>query len=568
MTDLSQALAQLERTLGDVRFRMGGEERDELSARRDRLRWEISNLRARLDALDAPLLAVFSGGTGAGKSTLINTLTDAVVTTATAKRPTTHSPTLIAHPDDVERLGPDRLLGAFHWAPAASTDPEARQAAPVLRVATSERLPGGLALVDTPDVDSLVVEHGPLADQLLDAADLWVWVVTGQTYADEAGMAYLRRAARRDTALIVVLNQVHPDDAREIREDLLDKLAREGLQRPELHVVPRTRVADQRLPAAEVADFTTRLWSAAAPDQRSELRRRTIDGAVADLPHELEALVAGIRSDLEAAATLTDAAEAAYAAVSPQLDGRLEGGLQIRTEVLQRWRDLLGSGRVLERVESVSARVRGVARDLLASAPNGEPAEAREVQAEVTTALTDTVVELLDGAALDAAHAWEHHPEGHRLLLERPELRRASDSTRQDVEAEIAGWQSRLRDLVATTGARRRMRSRWVASGANAAIITSLLAVFASTGGLTGAEALLAGGGGAASHALLAKLLGSKNLAWLMEEISDDLHARVSALADVQAARYRAAVDTVSPDPELLERLREELDRVATAGRA
>ena len=61
----------------------------------------------RLEALDAPLLAVVGGSTGAGKSTLVNSLVGQNVTRSGVLRPTTRSPVLVHHPAD-ERWFTDR----------------------------------------------------------------------------------------------------------------------------------------------------------------------------------------------------------------------------------------------------------------------------------------------------------------------------------------------------------------------------------------------------------------------------------------------------------------------------
>ena len=64
----------------------------------------------RLMTVDAPLLAVVGGSTGAGKSTLVNSLVGRRVTQPGVLRPTTRSPVLVHHPEDAQWFGQDRLL--------------------------------------------------------------------------------------------------------------------------------------------------------------------------------------------------------------------------------------------------------------------------------------------------------------------------------------------------------------------------------------------------------------------------------------------------------------------------
>jgi hypothetical protein len=55
----------------------------------------------RLRQMDAPLLMVVGSSTGAGKSTLVNSLVGAIVSQAGVLRPTTRAPVLVCHPGDV-----------------------------------------------------------------------------------------------------------------------------------------------------------------------------------------------------------------------------------------------------------------------------------------------------------------------------------------------------------------------------------------------------------------------------------------------------------------------------------
>ena len=126
----------------------------------------------RIVTLEAPLLAVVGGSTGAGKSTLVNSLVGAVVTEAGVLRPTTRSPVLVHNPADADWFGADRLLPELERIHHPTHDPHALQLVPV------DVVPQGLAILDAPDVDSVEESNRLLAAQLLAAADLWLFVTS------------------------------------------------------------------------------------------------------------------------------------------------------------------------------------------------------------------------------------------------------------------------------------------------------------------------------------------------------------------------------------------------------
>ena len=103
----------------------------------------------RLIQIDAPLLTVVGGSTGAGKSTLVNSIVGETVTEAGVLRPTTRSPVLVHHPADAEWFDEARILPDFERTSRASADPGA------LQLVSSPRVPEGLAILDAPDVDSV-----------------------------------------------------------------------------------------------------------------------------------------------------------------------------------------------------------------------------------------------------------------------------------------------------------------------------------------------------------------------------------------------------------------------------
>jgi len=86
-----------------------------------------------------------------------------------------------------------------------------------------------------------------------------------------------------------------------------------------------------------------------------------------------------------------------------------------------------------------------------------------------------------------------------------------------------------------------------------------IVLVFAHTGGLTGAEAAVAGGAGAVGHTLLEALLGDQAIRSLAAKGRDALERRVAALYEREAARYETELATFDVD----ERSPAELRRLA-----
>ena len=113
----------------------------------------------RLRTIEAPLLAVVGGSTGAGKSTLVNSLIGRVVTRPGVIRPTTKSPVLVHHPDDARWFTDDRILPGLIRSTVSSSDNRS------LQLVSESSIPRGLAILDAPDIDSVVTENRRLAAQ-------------------------------------------------------------------------------------------------------------------------------------------------------------------------------------------------------------------------------------------------------------------------------------------------------------------------------------------------------------------------------------------------------------------
>src|SRR5215207_10282416 len=150
-TDLPTALRELGAALrsAELTLAVSGRERAE-AARRELVDQVEDYLLPRLEQMDAPLLMVVGGSTGAGKSTLVNSLVGDDVSPSGVLRPTTRSPVLVCHPDDVGWFEDDRILPGMSRTTGRPAGPGGLELAP------TTGLPQGVALLDSPDIDSVV----------------------------------------------------------------------------------------------------------------------------------------------------------------------------------------------------------------------------------------------------------------------------------------------------------------------------------------------------------------------------------------------------------------------------
>jgi len=148
----------------------------------------------RLMTIDAPLLAVVGGSTGAGKSTLVNSLVGRRVTEPGVLRPTTRSPVLVHHPDDATWFGQDRLLPDLERVAHATTEPSA------LQLVASDTMPAGLAwFAEHQPVTSIVDTMRALFARRPVGDSIWLalaWLVGILVIGYVAAIARYRRRTR------------------------------------------------------------------------------------------------------------------------------------------------------------------------------------------------------------------------------------------------------------------------------------------------------------------------------------------------------------------------------------
>lgn len=505
----------------------------------------------RLRDVDAPVLAVVGGSTGAGKSTLVNTLVGHVVSRSGVLRPTTRSPILIHHPQDTRWFDSPRVLGRLARVRGGTPTGHTQ-----IQVVEADSLPTDLALIDAPDIDSVVDANRELASDLLDAADLWIFVTTAARYADAVPWAFLRRARQRGVGIGLVLNRVPPGAADDVRAHLAEMLAGEGLGDAPLFVVDEQPLTGEGLvPGAAIAALRGWLDHLVADQaSRIELIRTTLVGTVDELARRVETVAANVDHQVAMRAWLDERVTDSFHAASQRLTAEVADGSVMRGEVLARWHDLVGTGELLRQLQSRIGRL----RDKIGSMITGRSTASDEFSGAVSSGVETLVSEQVAQAIDDVVSTWRSVPAGQRLLAEdrHGELVRPSADLGQRVERMVREWQADLVERLKEEGAGKRTAARAMSYGVNGVALVTMVGVFAATGGLTGTEVAIAGGSSAVSQKLLEAMFGDQAVRAMAANARTDLERRVAVLLDSEAAKFRTTLAAVDVDPETGGKLR------------
>ena len=495
-------------------------------------------VRPRVADLDAPLLVLLLGPTGAGKSSLLNTIAGAEVSQTGVLRPTTRDAVLYASEADAQRILSAGRLGVI--------------AKDRLKLAAAPTGSDGVAVIDAPDIDSVERDNRELADVLVEVSDLCVFVTTATRYADLVPWQVLSRVVERGLPLVVVLNRA-PADAEDRAAVAGDakRLFGEGGTPLDLIVIDEGDLDPgvsglSRDKAGRLLDRIGRL--AAEADERRAVATQALAGALKGLAP----LTHAIADDLEHQAIDADAlrriAVSIYAEELDSLTSALKGGLMLREEVLRRWNEFVGADQVARFISKGIGRVRAVILTVFRGTPS---APVTAVEAEMTTTLEALAVRHATEAARRTTLAWSERSEAAALIANHPALWSASSEFGGALRDRLASWMRAIGDDVRSHASRRRAVAQIAALGVNAVAVAVMLGVFASTAGLTGAEVGIAAGTALLNQKLLEAIFGEGAMA----ELIGNARSRLTALFETLFDKERARFETLVPPPARLREL-------------
>ncbi|MBE7325156.1 50S ribosome-binding GTPase [Nocardioides sp. Y6] len=216
-SDIGARLDGLEQAVTSARGRIDDSVLDQTSAL-------VERTAARLRISADHTVVALAGATGSGKSSTFNALTGLELSAVGVRRPTTSWATACIWGDE----GAPELL---EWLGIPPRHQVTRDS--MLSVGREKDELDGVILLDLPDHDSTEVSHHLEVDRLVQLADLMIWVLDPQKYADAAiHDRYLSRLAGHQDVMLVVLNQIDrvPAERRDAMvDDVRRLLAADGL---------------------------------------------------------------------------------------------------------------------------------------------------------------------------------------------------------------------------------------------------------------------------------------------------------------------------------------------------
>ncbi len=541
-----------------------------------RWRADAAALRFHLrDAGERPRVIAILGGTGTGKSTLVNRLLNSNLSAASFRRTYTAGAVAIAHgPGSI----PSEWLGVPHEVLGADDLPARGEADRLMIVPAEQELTKHVTLIDTPDLDGDQPAHHLQADRAFRWAQGVVFLVTPEKYQMTELLPYYRLAARYAIPSLFVMNKaeepaVVSDYAMQLRTHAgVNHASVNGATAVPVYAVPRDDAAYEPEPDANLGSLRRAI--AAMPDPTTTARAEGLVNRTADVIGRLQDQVVAPLRDARREADRLIASLHAMEAPTTGVDvnpitRQLQRRLQQRSILY-----LMGPGRMLDRVRQVPGllvRLPRTAWDLVmkGKADTGDPTEAgpREVPdfpaalAEQFSVVQSRIEDVLRSSP--AGEQWLASPESG---WQHAKLDPAAAGAIADEElTDLRGW----------------LEKRWNSTPRDTMVLQRMLKYLPGGEKLTRwseAAPYLLTIVVATHHAFFGHvdlmIIGGYTLAtWLTERLSNEVAARTrhtnrrigerfERLAHEQITRAIAWLDERAPSAKVIERLQQQMESI------
>ena len=565
---LESALINLRQRIGAVPLLFEAPNVAEAKAERAKLLSQVDDyLLPRLRRSAAPVLVSLVGSTGSGKSTLINSIVGAPVSATGVRRPTTNSPVLACHPDDADWFAENNFLPSL---PRVRQEGLARSGRDGLLVlAATEGMPRGLALLDTPDIDSVVEAHHEFAYQFLDASDLWLFVTSASRYADAPVWRVLQHARDRRASLGIVLSRVPSGARAKLVGHFSAMLDANGITGSDRFVIPETRLTAGRLPPEAFGEIRAWLTDTARRDERRvAVLTQTMSGVLDTFRTRVPALAAHAEAQLTVRARLRKQAEEPYRNALAEIDQVTRDGAVLRGEVQARWQDFVVTGDLMRTLRSRKAPRQGKR-----ARRRQVPERGTAMKTALRSALEGAVISAADRAAEDADSRWRTDTAGSAMLTSAEQDRASGhradqlfasvfgdgdrDSGAQEVnlaksapdlpmraDRAISAWQDYVMRLVQVAAQQKRSHTRTTALDDDTLALVTVLAVLGE--GATGSHAAAAADDSdilTLPRRIVTAALGEQALHDVFRTARAELNKRARLLLEEELRRFSEVID-------------------------
>jgi len=475
----------------------------------------------RVGRLDSPLVVVIGGSTGAGKSTLTNSLVGVDISPSGFLRPTTRQPVLVHHPMDSAAFISPRILPGLARTSitgyALDGSGDLPPGTPSIQLVPHEAVPPGLAIIDSPDLDSVSDGNRALARTLFQAADMWIFVTTGTDYADAVPWELLGEAVSRRVSVAVVLDRMRDGELVPVRKHFATMLSERGLASAPVFTMPETPLVNGMLPAQLIGPLQGWLDLQASEAVRAAHIDRAMDGTLQQVLERVGRLADAAGHQVQADRRLRVDLEALFVRARDIVLGRSADGSALDERVEQAWHRLVepgdaAGGRLRRRV---TVALRGHTRFAEASAAL-ERAIGSLVAAQLSEALE-----------LIAGH-WDGHPSAAHRAGAQPQLFRFGTDSAARISDTLEQWRQHV------LGAVRSGATRHGTSGAEDPLVLAVTTLAVGARGEVAASALslLETEGGAVIPVQEALQSAREDLLRRLAELVTDEGDRLAAMLD------------------------------------
>ena len=333
-SDLADLIARTISALDNARLPLDLPGSVQLNDSRKRLRTQLAaRILPHLRTDGLPTVTVLGGSSGAGTSTIFNSLLGEDISPASVIRPTTRTPVICVHPKDAKAIEGHAILDMG-------------------RVVVTDKTIAGLILVDAPDLDSVDANNREISRRLLDAADFWLFVTTASRYGDALAWQTLVEASERGMSTAVVLNRVTLEALPKIRADLTERLDSAEMREVPLLIVPDAGPRDSRLDPEDVTEIRDWLHVIASTRVGEVLVERMSDAMLPDLRRQLIELSEAVEMQANSVQSLADRAKAASEQPMSKLASNARSGRYGQGAPTTSWLTFASTGGVLDSLVS------------------------------------------------------------------------------------------------------------------------------------------------------------------------------------------------------------------------